>query len=114
VSQFKADEEELNKELDLTGGEEQLKKKEAEELKKLDKIIKKENNDFEDLTSTGAGNSKQVHDRMVRTLENSRRVKKQLNEIRIEHENIQSDIKTNKDTIDASIKKKGMLSMICD
>lgn len=60
----------------MTGGEAQLKKKEAEELKKLEKIIKKENNDFEDLTSCGAGNSKQVHDRMVRSLENSKRVRK--------------------------------------
>ena len=69
----------------MTAGYVQLKKKEAEELKKLDKIIKKENNDFEDLTSTGAGNAKQVHDRMVRSLENARKVRKQLNETRREH-----------------------------
>lgn len=33
-------------------------KKEAEEIKKLDKLIKKEKNDFEDIAGTGASNVK--------------------------------------------------------
>lgn len=40
-------------------------------------MVKKENEQFEDLTSTGAGNSKQVHDKIVRTLETSKKVKKE-------------------------------------
>ena len=35
-------------------------------------MVKKENEQFEDLTSTGAGNSKQVHDKIVRTLKTTK------------------------------------------
>ena len=77
VNQFKEEEDQLNNEPDVDGGEEQLKKKEQEEIKKLEKMVKKENEQFEDLTSTGAANAKQVHDKIVRTLETSKRVKKE-------------------------------------
>ena len=114
VSQFKEEEDQLNNEPDMDGGEEQLKKKEAEEIKKLEKMVKKENEQFEDLTSTGAANAKQVHDKIVRTLETSKKVKKEYCKIQKEHGDIKKDIESSKATMDASIKKKNMLNMICD
>ena len=66
------EENKLEEEMDLTEGNKILEKKTAEENKKLDKIIKKEMNDFEDVTGTGATNVKLVYDKMLRTLKNSR------------------------------------------
>ena len=43
-------------------------KREADEYKKLEKILKKEKNDFEDVASTGAKNIKAVNDRFMKTL----------------------------------------------
>jgi hypothetical protein len=43
-------------------------KREADEFKKLEKILKKEKNDFEDIASTGAKNIKTVYDRAMKTL----------------------------------------------
>ena len=43
-------------------------KKSADEFKKLDKLVKKEKNDFEDITGTGATNTKVVHDRTLKLL----------------------------------------------
>lgn len=51
---------------------------------------------------------------MVRTLDNARRVRKQLNEITKEHSDIKKDIATSKSTVEANTKKKSMLAMICD
>jgi division protein CdvB (Snf7/Vps24/ESCRT-III family) len=42
-------------------------KREAYEFKKLEKILKKEKNDFEDTASTGAKNIKTVYDRFMKT-----------------------------------------------
>lgn len=56
-------------------------KREADEVKKLDKLIKKERNDFEDISGTGATNVKQVHDRIVKTLNQVRKINNQYYQI---------------------------------
>lgn len=71
-SQMLDEENKLEEEMDLTEGNKILDKKTAEENKKLEKIIKKEMNEFEDLTGTGATNVKIVYDKIMRTLKNSR------------------------------------------
>ena len=43
--------------------------------------MKKESNEFEDLTGTGATNVKMVYDKLIRTLRNSRNVTKEANKI---------------------------------
>jgi len=52
----------------------QLTKRDADENKKLDKIIKKVSNDFEDIAGPGASNAKLVHDKLVRILGDMRKV----------------------------------------
>lgn len=83
-------------------------------MRKLEKLVKKENEQFEDLTSTGAANAKQVHDKIVRTLETSKKVRRDFIKIQKEHNEILKDIQNSKSTIEMSIKKKNMLNMICD
>lgn len=50
----------------------------------MDKIIKKENNEFENIAGPGATNSKVVHDKILRTLNNVRNITKQYNQIKLE------------------------------
>lgn len=57
-------------------------KREADELKKLEKLIKKEKNDFEDISSAGATNTKQVHDRIVKTINQVRKINNQYYQIK--------------------------------
>lgn len=92
--------------MDLEEGNKILEKKNADELKKLEKIMKKENNDFEDLTGTGATNVKMVYDRLIRTLKNSRQVTKEANKQEKEANEINDKIQESKDSIQSSIKKK--------
>ena len=47
-------------------------KRETEELKKLDKLLKKERNDFENVEQTGISNLKAVYDRVSKTIKNAR------------------------------------------
>ena len=61
-------------------------------MRKLEKLVKKENEQFEDLTSTGAANAKQVHDKIVRTLETSKKVRRDFIKIQKEHNEILKDI----------------------
>lgn len=53
-------------------------KREADEYKKLDKILKKEKNDFEDVASTGAKNIKAVYDRFMKTLNQIKKLNNQV------------------------------------
>lgn len=63
----------------------QLQKREVDELKKLDKIIKKERNDFEDIAGPGCTNAKLVHDKIFRTIANMRKVSKTYNDTKREN-----------------------------
>lgn len=74
IERFQKEEECLTVDPEIEPKKEYWAKKEAEEIKKLDKLIKKEKNDFEDIASTGASNVKQVHDRVVRTLNQIRKI----------------------------------------
>lgn len=67
-----------------------MAKREADELKKLDKIIKKEKNDFEDVSSAGSTNVKLVYDKLMRTLGNMRKVTKEYNKVMLESSNFKS------------------------
>ena len=59
-------------------------------MKKLEKIIKKEKNDFEDCSGAGASNVKLVYDKMMRTLTNMRKVTKEYNKVMLESSNFKS------------------------
>ena len=78
-NQYMDEETRLTEEMDCTEGNKILEKKTAEEAKKLDKIMKKEQNEFEDLTGTGASNVKMVYDKLIRTLRASKQVTKEAN-----------------------------------
>ena len=67
-----------------------MAKREADEMKKLDKIIKKEKTDFEDVSSAGSTNVKLVYDKMMRTLTNMRKVTKEYNKVMLESSNFKS------------------------
>ena len=58
--------------------------RQAKKKKKLEKLIKKEKNDFEDISGTGATNTKQVHDRIVKTLNTIRKINNQYYQIKKE------------------------------
>jgi len=53
-------------------------------MKKLEKILKKEREDFENIGGPGATNVKMVHDKILRTLTNVRKVTKEYNKIKDE------------------------------
>ena len=59
-------------------------------MKKLEKIIKKEKNDFEDVSSTGSTNVKVVYDKLMRTIGSMRKVSKEYNKVAIESANFKS------------------------
>jgi superfamily II helicase len=108
------EEERLEEVMDLTEGNKILDKKTAEEAKKLEKIVKKEQNEFEDLTGTGASNTKIVYDKLIRTLRASRQVTKEANKQAKEYADITIGISDNKENIKKNVKTKNMLQMICD
>jgi hypothetical protein len=54
-----------------------LAKREVDELKKLEKVIKRENNEFENIAGPGSTNAKVVYDKINRTLQGSRNITKQ-------------------------------------
>lgn len=85
--------------MDLTEGNKILEKKTNDEKKTLEKIMKKESNEFEDLTGTGATNVKMVYDKLWRTLKNSRSVTKEANKVSREAKDIDEWIVDHKATI---------------
>jgi hypothetical protein len=91
-----------------------MQKREVEELKKLEKIIKKERNDFEDVAGTGATNAKLVYNKIVRTLNNMRNVSKQHHELKTESDKFQFAAAQSKQETEKCLKQKSMLSNICD
>ena len=113
-SQWGDEEERLDEDMDLTEGNKILEKKTNDEKKTLEKIMKKETNEFEDLTGTGASNVKMVYDKLLRTLKNSRSVTKEANKICREAKDIEEAIIESKLSIQKNIKNKKMLNMICD
>lgn len=84
IEKFQAEEAALTKVLDNSEKQKQLAKREQDEQKKLDKIIKKEKNDFEDIAGPGCSNAKLVHDKILRTIANMRKVSKQYNDTKRE------------------------------
>merc|ERR1712167_173828 len=89
-------------------------KREADEVKKLDKLIKKEKNDFEDISSAGATNVKQVHDRIVKTLNQVRKINNQYYQIKKSSDDYAAIATDKEKAVEASIKKKEMLASMCD
>ena len=92
---------------------EKLKKREVDELKKLEKILKKDRNDFEEISGPGA-NVKQVHDRIVKTINNMRKVSKELAKVKKDGAGYAANVEMYKANTVSSIKKKNMLSSICN
>jgi len=112
--QWMDEENKLDEDMDLTEGNKILEKKTNDELKKLEKLMKKEQNEFEDLTGTGASNVKMVYDKLLRTLKNSKSVTKEANKVSKEAKDLEETMVESKANIQSCIKKKKMLTMICD
>jgi len=108
------EENKLDEDMDLTEGNKILEKKTNDEIKKLEKLMKKEQNEFEDLTGTGAANVKMVYDKLLRTLKNSKSVTKEANKVSKEAKDLEETMVESKAGIQSCIKKKKMLTMICD
>ena len=66
----------LTQTLDNSDKEKKLKDREFNEMKNVDKIIKKEKNDFENVAGPGCSNAKFVFDKIMRTIQNTRKVSK--------------------------------------
>ena len=64
MEKFKKEEDALNEDPEIEDKQKFMQKREAEEFKKLEKIIKKERNDFEDVAGTGATNAKLVYNKI--------------------------------------------------
>ena len=82
VNQFKIEEDKLNDELEMEDKDKMLAKREADEQKKLEKIIKKVSNDFDDIAGPGASNAKLVYDKLIRTLGDMRKVTRESSKIK--------------------------------
>ena len=104
----------MSREPDNTEKDKIVTKRVNEELKNLDKIMKKETNDMEDLAGPGATNAKAVYDRAMKTLNNMRKITKEHNRIKHDREHCTTELSESKKAIEGCIKKKKMLSMICD
>ena len=72
----------------------------------MDKIIKKEKNDFEDVSSTGSTNVKVVYDKLMRTITSMRKVSKEYNKVMLESSNYKSQADEYQAQIDKNMKKK--------
>lgn len=83
-----------------------MNKRELEELKKLDKIIKKDKNEMEDVAGPGAQNIKVVNEKIIRTITNMRKMTKEHNRIVNDREKLSDEIQKSKDTVTSSLKKK--------
>jgi hypothetical protein len=106
IEKFQLEEESLNRKVDNSAKQSQLAKREQDELKKLDKIIKKEQNDFEDIAGPGATNAKMVHDKILRTITNMRKVSSQHNNTKNENQIFVDKIEENKSIVEKQMKKK--------
>lgn len=89
-------------------------KREADELKKLEKLIKKEKNDFEDISGTGATNCKVVHDKIMKTLSTIRKLNTQYFTIKKESDKYGIVVAEQVSLVDSNLKKKAMLASMCD
>lgn len=87
-------------------------KREAEESKKQEKVLKKDMNEFEEISGPGA-NVKQVHDKIVKTLNNMRKITKEAGRFKADTQEFKCKTNEYTDKITSSIKKQKMLSMIC-
>ena len=114
IERFQKEEECLHVDPEIDQKKEVWAKKEAEEVKKLEKLIKKERNDFEDISSTGAQNVKQVHDRVVKTLNQIRKINNQYYQVKQSKDNYATISADNQKAVESSLKKKDMLVKMCD
>lgn len=114
TTRFAEEEKALLEELDNSERLKVMHKREQEELKKMEKGLKKEKNDMEDIGGAGATNVKAVHDKFIRTLNNMRKITKELNRCKNESLIAQSNIEASKQAVQSSLKRKNMLALICD
>ena len=114
IQKFKEDWERIDEDPGIEEKQVKLKEREETEMKKLDKIIRKEKEDFENIGGPGSTNAKLVHDKILRTIANMRKVTSQHQEIRKNADSNQKSIDESKKQIESTKKKKKMLEMICD
>lgn len=74
VQKFKEDWDKIDEDPGIEEKQVKLKEREETEFKKLDKIIRKEKEDFENIGGPGCTNAKLVHDKILRTIANMRKV----------------------------------------
>lgn len=99
---------------DYSQHQEQMKQREDVEFKKMEKVMKRDVNDMENLTGAGATNAKLVQDKILRTLTALRKITRENNRVITEREVIGAEIDKSKQAVQSVIKKKTMLSTICD
>lgn len=89
-------------------------KREADEFKKLEKILKKEKNDFEDTASTGAKNVKTVYDRFMKTFNQIKKLNSQVAIVESDSNKFAHLINEKKKQVDSNLKKKEIMNGLCD
>ena len=114
IEKFQIEEDALTRDPDNIDKRRQLAKREGDEVKKLEKIIKKEQNDFENVAGPGCTNAKLVHDKILRTIANMRKVSQQHHTTKNEDQVFLDKIQGNKDDLSKKLKKKQILALVCD
>lgn len=114
IEKFQIEEDSLTRDPDNIDKRRQLAKREGDEIKKLEKIIKKETNEFENVAGPGATNAKLVHDKILRTIANMRKVSSNHHGTKVENQGFLDKIQANKDEVKKAMKKKEILTLVCD
>ena len=81
-------------------------------MKKLDKILKKERNDFDNVE--GISNLKAVYDRVSKTIKNARSLNDTFYKVQTDSQNKHLEADQQKAIADKNIKLKSTLNSLCD
>lgn len=114
LEKLKKEEEDINIDPQIDEMRTKWAKRESDELKKLDKLLKKEKNDFEDVSQTGIKNLKAVYDRVSRTIKNARSLNETFYKVQTDSQNKHSEANEQRAITDKNLKLKSTLNTLCE
>ena len=116
LNKFKKEEEIINQqpESNEAAQKEIFSKSNGDQLKAFEKTLKKEKNDFENISGTGQTNVKAVHDRATKTLKHVKTTVGQLADTRRSNAQQLNGIEEKEKAIASFIKKKDFNAKLCE
>lgn len=115
LDRFQREEEIINATEDsIQEAREKIFRKDNEDHKKFEKTLKKERNDFEDISSTGQTNVKLVVHRATKTLQLAKNHVNQLARQRVKFNQLQNEADEKKAAIAENTKKKDFSQRLCN